>query len=100
MARLIDRFEKPVTEHHRAEERIQTDEELAERIVRAGMKELGWDEKELRRRRKGDQNKLSIATELRCSTSVNLKWIARRLQMGSWSHVSNLLRTEAKSAKS
>jgi len=64
------------------------------------MKELGWDEKELRRRRKGDQNKLRIATELRCSTSVNLKWIARRLQMGSWSHVSNLLRTEAKSAKS
>src|SRR5205814_5441125 len=73
MARLIDRFEKPVTEHHRSEERIQTDEELAERIVRAGMKELGWDEKELRRRRKGDQNKLRIATELRCSTSVNLR---------------------------
>ena len=99
MARLIDRFEKPVTEHHRSEERIQTDEELAERIVRAGMKELGWDEKELRRRRKGDQNKLRIATELRYSASVNLKWIARRLQMGSWSHVSNLLRTEAKVQK-
>ena len=63
------------------------------------MKELGWEEKELRRRRRGDRGKVGLAKELRDRTSVNLKWIANRLEMGSWSHVGNLLRTE-KSAKS
>jgi putative transposase len=99
IARLVERLEKEIGEHHLARERSQTDEELAERIVRAGMKELGWREEELGRRRKGDLGKVRIANELRSHTSVNLKWIARRLEMGSWSHVSNLL-TKAKSANS
>ena len=91
VARLIDRLEKPAGEHHRARERRQTDEEIAERIVRAGMKELSWTEEELGRRRKSDVEKVRLAREVRSRTSVDLKWIARRLQMGTWTHVSNLL---------
>jgi REP-associated tyrosine transposase len=41
---LIDRLESEVSEQHRAEERSATEEELAERMVRAAMKELGWKE--------------------------------------------------------
>jgi putative transposase len=96
--RLVDRLEKEVSEHHVARERSETDEELAERIVRAGIKELGWEEEELGRRRKGDPGKIRLARELRKRTSIDLKWIARRLEMGSWSHVYKLV-ANSKSAK-
>jgi len=62
------------------------------------MKELGWSEKELGQRRKGDPAKVHMARELRERTSIDLKWIARRLNMGSWSHVFKLV-TKSKSAK-
>lgn len=91
VARLLDRLEKPASEHHHARERVETDEENAQRIVRAGLAKLGWREEELRLRRKSDPKKVALARELRAQTTVSLKWIARRLQMGAWSHVSNLL---------
>jgi hypothetical protein len=34
----------------------------------------------------------SLARALRSETTVSLRWIARRLETGSWPHVSNLLR--------
>ena len=39
----------------------------------------------------GDVEKVGMAQRLRRETNVTLKWIAARLRMGSWSHVSNLL---------
>ena len=33
-----------------------------------------------------------LARRLRQETTMSLKWIAERLQMGSWTYVSNLLR--------
>jgi putative transposase len=99
LARVIDRLSKAATEHHYAKERVETDQEKAERIVRVGLKRLRWGEEQLRLRRKSDPKKIALAKELRNRTSVSLKWIAERLQMGSWSHVSNLLR-KANCAKS
>jgi len=58
------------------------------------MKELGWDEKELRSRPKGDKAKVKLARRLRKETTMSLKWIARELNMGSWTYVCNLLRGE------
>jgi hypothetical protein len=43
------------------------------------------------RRPQGNVEKVGMARRLRRETSVTLKWIAARLRMGSWSHVSNLL---------
>jgi putative transposase len=91
LARLSDRLEKPPTEHHHSMERNQTDEQRAEKIIRAGLAKLGWQQHELRVRRKSDARKIELAKELRTQTSVSLKWIAARLEMGSWTHVSNLL---------
>jgi hypothetical protein len=34
-----------------------------------------------------------IARRLRAETMMTLKWIAGTLQMGAWTHVSNLLST-------
>ena len=70
----------------------ETGKAKAERLVRAGLRALGWTEKELSKRRKGDKGKVKLARRLRAETTMTLRWIAGRLQMGSWTHVSNLLR--------
>jgi putative transposase len=92
MARLLDRMPGRVSEHHHARERSETDEQKAEAIVSAGLKKLGWGKRELAARRKSDPQKVALARVLRAQTPMSLKWIAGRLEMGSWTHVSNLLR--------
>ncbi len=95
LARLLDRVEVKTDERHRAAERSETDEEKAQRIVNAALTRRGWGEAELRARRKSDPDKVAIAWQLRSETAMSLKWIAARLQMGSWTHVSNLLRRKS-----
>jgi hypothetical protein len=73
-------------------ERQESGEQKAERLVTEGLAELGWPESELARRAKGDLGKVEIARVLREQTIMTLAWIAHRLQMGSWTYVSNLLR--------
>jgi len=72
--------------------RQETDEQKAERLVREELKRLGWTEEALCAQRKGDNSKVALARRLRQETTMSLKWIANRLQMGSWTYVSNLLR--------
>jgi REP element-mobilizing transposase RayT len=92
IARLLDRLPGSVSEHHHARERKQTDEHKAEAIISARLKKLGWRRADLVAQRKSDPNKVALARVLRSRTTMSLKWIARRLEMGSWTHVSNLLR--------
>jgi hypothetical protein len=40
--------------------------------------------------------RLFLAALLREETTMSLKWIAQHLEMGSWTHVSNLLGTKRK----
>jgi putative transposase len=91
IARLLDRMPGSVSEHHYARERNQADEQKAEAIISARLKKLGWRKADLVARRKSDPRKVALARELRSQTTISLKWIARRLEMGSWTHVSNLL---------
>ena len=56
-----------------------------------GLERLGWDEDHLRARPKGHRSKVMLARRLRQEATMSLKWIAGRLQMGSWTYVSNLL---------
>ena len=92
IARLLDRMPGAVSEHHHARERSETDEQKAEAIISEGLKKLGWGKRELIARRKSDPEKVALARAVRSQTPMSLKWIARRLEMGSWTHVSNLLR--------
>ena len=59
--------------------------------LREELARLGWDEDPLRACRKGHRAKVRLARRLRQETTLSLKWIAQRLQMGSWTYVSNLL---------
>jgi hypothetical protein len=91
IAWLLDRMPGAVSEHHHARERSQRDEQKAEAIILARLKKLGWRKTVLWARRKSDPQKVALARDLRRQTTVSLKWIAQRLEMGSWTHVSNLL---------
>ena len=76
---------------HYGEERRETDEQKGERIVTEELKRQGWKESELGLRPKADKIKIALAKRLRKETTMSLKWIAVRLQMGSWTYVFNLL---------
>jgi hypothetical protein len=72
-------------------ERDETEQAKALRIVQEELKRRGWTKAELKRRRKGDEAKVSLARRLREETAVSLRWIAENLYMGTWTHVSNRL---------
>ena len=88
---LAEKLARPGRSGERAAERHETDEALAERLVKEGLAEAGWEEGELLRRAKGDRVKVEIARRLRASTPMTRRWIAERLQMGSASYLSALL---------
>ena len=76
---------------HYGAQRQETGLQKAEQMVKEELARLGWDEDQLRGRRKGHGAKVMLARRLRQETTMSLKWIAQRLQMGSWTYVSNLL---------
>ena len=79
-----------------ARQRQETDERLAERLIRERLAADGWSEVRLRSSAKGDPWKVSLAAELRRKTPMPRTWIARRLQIGSASYLSALLTVNSK----
>ena len=63
----------------------------AERLVTGRLKAMGWKEKDLAARRKGDPEKVKLAAEVRAQTTMPLAWIAERLAMGSRGYLTWLL---------
>jgi hypothetical protein len=73
----------------------ETDVQKAEWVVKEELGRLGWEEDDLRARRKGHRAKLMLARRLRQETTMSWKWIAQRLQIGGWTYVSNLLNEQS-----
>jgi REP element-mobilizing transposase RayT len=94
---LLAHASERVGAQHYGADRQESGEAKAERLVREELVKLGWEESDLAKRRKGDPGKVRIARRLRAETTMTLAWIARRLHMGVWTHVSNLVRAEAAS---
>jgi len=88
---LLAQMEGRVGEHHYGEERQESAEHKAERVVKEGLGKAGWTEEELKTRRKSDPVKIRLAMRLREETTMTLKWIATRLQMGAWTHLNKRL---------
>ena len=88
---LLAQMAEKAGHSHYGEELRESAEEKAERIVSHEMKKLGWKEADLERHLKGDRRKVRIARRLRQETTMTLKWIAERLKMGTWTHVTNRL---------
>jgi REP element-mobilizing transposase RayT len=76
---------------HYGAERREAQESQALRWLGEEMGRLGWDARALRQAGKGDERKVRLAARIRKETTMSLKWIAQHLEMGSWTHVSNLL---------
>jgi len=88
---LLAQVNQLASPSHTGEEVRQSAEAKAEWIIEEELRLVGWSFAELKRRRKGDRQKIRIAVRLRRETTMTLAWIAERLQMGAPGHVSCLL---------
>ena len=91
---LLASAQERVGLNHYGSDRHESEEQKADRIVQEELARLGWLPEELPRRPKGDKGKVTVARRLRHETTMSLNWIARRLHMGTWTYVSNLLHQE------
>ena len=66
--RLSERLGRRGQKHELARERKETDEQLAERLVREWLSSSGWTEADLKARPKGDGGKAELARLLRRHT--------------------------------
>ena len=89
---LLERMGREMGEHHVGEERQETDEQKAHRLVLEELRKRGWTEQDLEQRRKTDGAKVKIAARLRGQTVMTLDWIAERLRMGCRHTVANCLK--------
>jgi putative transposase len=70
-------------ESHARELRQENANAKADRIMKEELRRRGWRESELKERRKNDAEKLEIAARLRKETTLTVKEIARRVNLGS-----------------
>jgi putative transposase len=81
---MLGRIEGRLGEHHAGELRRESAEVRAERIIGEELERLGWTAVDLAQRHKTDPGKVSIGARLRRETTLPMRWIADRLQMGTW----------------
>lgn len=86
--------EKQGPQQH-GQELKESDAQKAERLVTEKLRKLGWTDKELKERRKGDQQKARLAAQLRKETTMNWAWITKRLAMGHWRTAANAARAHS-----
>ena len=82
------------TEQHYGEELLESMEQEAQRLIAEMLKATGWSEKDLGQHRKGDPQKVRIASKLRKQTTVGWKWIAEKLHMGHWRSAASAVRRQ------
>ena len=90
-AKLLERMEPHLGEHHSGRLRHESAETKAERIIAEELRSATWKEDDLTKRPKGDGVKLAIALRLRRETTLTIREIAQRLNMGSWKSLNNQL---------
>ena len=88
---MVGKIEGKTAGTGRAAERRETDEAMAERLVKEGLAKVGWAEEMLSKTINGHPVKVAIARQAPRQTAVTRVWIGDRLKMGSASYVSGLL---------
>jgi REP-associated tyrosine transposase len=88
---LLEAMGSKLGAEHYGEERQETALAKAERIVAEELKRRRWKQEQLEQRAKGDVEKIRMAERLRCETTMTLAWIAKRLGMGTKTHLAHLL---------
>jgi hypothetical protein len=85
----LERMEGGLGQHHAGELRLESAEAKADRLVGEELRRLGWSAEELSRRPKNDPGKVAIALRLRRETTLTIKAIAARVQLGTY-HTANV----------
>lgn len=88
---LMAQVEACASPRHRGPDIHESGVAKAERILQEEMQSRSWTVPHLQARLKGDGQKIAIASRLRRETTMTLEWIARRLHMGTASHLACLL---------
>lgn len=95
---LVQMSERVGAEHY-GDERAQSQEARAERIIAEELKRRGWRESDLTARAKGDPGKVALAMRLRAETTMTVAWVAGRLSMGTRGYANLLLFRRRKAAE-
>jgi putative transposase len=90
---LLEQMEGKLGRHHGGVARQETAEQRASRLLAEELERRGWDEAELKRRKKSDPTKAEMAQRLRRETTVTWDWIARSLLMGASAYAANCVRS-------
>jgi len=93
---LLEAMREQLGADHYGEERRESGEAKAERILREELQRRKWTVKTLKQKRKGDPMKIKIAKRLRTETTMTYQWIAERLEMGTKTHLVHLLYWEGR----
>jgi len=93
---LLEQMSGRMGAEHYGDERAETAECRAERIIEEELKRRRWTARDLAARLKGDLQKVRIAVRLRNETTMTVAWIAKRLQMGTPGYVNNRLYRQRK----
>ena len=84
-------MEGKLGENHSGELHRESAEQKANRIIAEELSRLGWKESDLSSRLKNDPGKLLMAVRVRKETTLPIRWIAIRLQMGTSKSVKSML---------
>jgi putative transposase len=91
---LLEEMGERAGQNHTGEERRESEEAWAQKLLDEKLDKLGWTQEQLASRSKGDKRKVKIARQLRRETAMTLQWIADKLNMGTAGSLANLLRNE------
>ena len=80
---VLELMEGQLGESHTGELRRETAEQRANRIIVEELAHRGWQESEWATGRRSEPGKLAIAARLRSGTTLPIKWIAGRVQIGA-----------------
>lgn len=80
----LERMEASLGQNHAGQLRFETAQAKADRIVAEELQRLGWTSADLVHRAKKDPDKLAIAMRLRRETTLSIKAIAARVELGTY----------------
>jgi hypothetical protein len=80
---MLELLEQGLGEPPSGEQRLESAEAKAGRIMKEELARRGWTPEDLARRRKSDPEKLAIAARMRKETTISLKGIARLAWLGT-----------------
>jgi REP element-mobilizing transposase RayT len=80
---MLERMDGRLGEHHAGDLRRESAEVKGRRIIEEELQRLGWRESDLSGQPKSAAGKPALAARLRRETTLPLKWIAARVNLGS-----------------